>query len=99
MDFWKLLLNKFVTGSLKNPCPSAPNLPENLKNILGVGGRHKPNIFPITAKYLEHLDPCCISQALFIIRLLKIAPTKHLACQTSSTFGKPHSYFIGMTLV
>ena len=67
MHFWKLLLNKFVTGSLKNPCPSAPNLPENLKNILGVGGRHKPNIFPITAKYLKRLDPCCISQALFII--------------------------------
>ena len=47
--FLKLLLNKFTTGDFKNPWPSAPKIPENLKNILRTGGWRKPNIFPITA--------------------------------------------------
>ena len=38
-----------MTGNLKKPCPSAPKITDNLKNILGAGGRHEPNIFLITA--------------------------------------------------
>ena len=48
VHFKKQLLNKFTARNLKKPRPSATEIPENLKNVLGAGGRHKPNIFPIT---------------------------------------------------
>ena len=46
----RALVKTVTTGNSKPPCSSTPKpkIAENLKNILGAGGRRKPNIFPIT---------------------------------------------------
>ena len=43
----KTIIELLYDWNFKKACPSAPKIPENLKNILGTGGWGEANIFPI----------------------------------------------------
>ena len=43
----KAIIELLYDWNFKKACPSAPKIPENLKNILGAGGWGEANIFPI----------------------------------------------------